>query len=391
MTSPPSEYPPPVDSTDEFVGPRRPTPRTSASRSASRSSAAGQAGLACAIRLLAAARGRPRADGAPRRGAGGRASRRARSPAPTSCRARVMNPLVDPGAVPGRRLAGRTYGQVEGETVYFMLDRKRAVPLRPVAAAVPQPRQLRRLGRRAQPLAGREGRGGRRVRPVRDRGAASCSSRTASCAASAPATRGATRTAARRPTSSRAPTSSPAPPCSPRAAGATSPAPRCAALRPRAQGPAGLGARRQGDLGGRAPLHKIVHTLGWPLRPQAQVQGVRRHLDLRHEPRGRDAEGLASASSSASTRPTRGSRRTTCCRSSSCTRSCARSSRAASASRWGAKAIPEGGYWAMPRLHAPGVVICGDAAGMVNVPAPQGRPLRDQVGDARRRDDLRAR
>jgi electron-transferring-flavoprotein dehydrogenase len=39
---------------------------------------------------------------------------------------------------------------------------------------------------------------------------------------------------------------------------------------------------------------------------------------------------------------------------------------------WGAKAIPEGGWWAMPRLHAPGVVIAGDAAGMVNVPELKG-------------------
>ncbi|MFL5908153.1 MAG: 4Fe-4S dicluster domain-containing protein, partial [Solirubrobacterales bacterium] len=39
---------------------------------------------------------------------------------------------------------------------------------------------------------------------------------------------------------------------------------------------------------------------------------------------------------------------------------------------WGAKAIPEGGYWAMPRLHAPGMVIAGDAGGMVNVPTLKG-------------------
>jgi electron-transferring-flavoprotein dehydrogenase len=39
---------------------------------------------------------------------------------------------------------------------------------------------------------------------------------------------------------------------------------------------------------------------------------------------------------------------------------------------WGAKAIPEGGYWAMPRLSAPGMVICGDGAGMVNVPVLKG-------------------
>ena len=39
---------------------------------------------------------------------------------------------------------------------------------------------------------------------------------------------------------------------------------------------------------------------------------------------------------------------------------------------WGAKAIPEGGYWALPRLAAPGLVICGDAGGMVNVPELKG-------------------
>jgi electron-transferring-flavoprotein dehydrogenase len=39
---------------------------------------------------------------------------------------------------------------------------------------------------------------------------------------------------------------------------------------------------------------------------------------------------------------------------------------------WGAKAIPEGGYWAMPKPSAPGMVICGDSAGMVNVPILKG-------------------
>src|ERR1700753_178835 len=39
---------------------------------------------------------------------------------------------------------------------------------------------------------------------------------------------------------------------------------------------------------------------------------------------------------------------------------------------WGAKAIPEGGYWAMPKLYAPGMVIAGDAGGMVNVPTLKG-------------------
>jgi electron-transferring-flavoprotein dehydrogenase len=39
---------------------------------------------------------------------------------------------------------------------------------------------------------------------------------------------------------------------------------------------------------------------------------------------------------------------------------------------WGAKAIPEGGWWALPKLAAPGMVICGDAGGMVNVPELKG-------------------
>jgi electron-transferring-flavoprotein dehydrogenase len=39
---------------------------------------------------------------------------------------------------------------------------------------------------------------------------------------------------------------------------------------------------------------------------------------------------------------------------------------------WGAKAIPEGGYWAMPKLTAPGLALCGDSGGMVNVPILKG-------------------
>src|SRR5919202_848821 len=40
---------------------------------------------------------------------------------------------------------------------------------------------------------------------------------------------------------------------------------------------------------------------------------------------------------------------------------------------WGAKTLPSGGYWAMPkRLWAPGVALAGDGAGMVNVPVLKG-------------------
>jgi electron-transferring-flavoprotein dehydrogenase len=40
---------------------------------------------------------------------------------------------------------------------------------------------------------------------------------------------------------------------------------------------------------------------------------------------------------------------------------------------WGAKTIPEGGYLSLPRqLHAPGMLLVGDSAGLVNVPALKG-------------------
>jgi electron-transferring-flavoprotein dehydrogenase len=39
---------------------------------------------------------------------------------------------------------------------------------------------------------------------------------------------------------------------------------------------------------------------------------------------------------------------------------------------WGAKAIPAGGYWAMPKLSMPGAVLAGDAGGMVNLAALKG-------------------
>jgi electron-transferring-flavoprotein dehydrogenase len=39
---------------------------------------------------------------------------------------------------------------------------------------------------------------------------------------------------------------------------------------------------------------------------------------------------------------------------------------------WGAKAIPAGGYWSMPKLSMPGAVLVGDAGGMVNLAALKG-------------------
>src|SRR3989440_2075465 len=48
---------------------------------------------------------------------------------------------------------------------------------------------------------------------------------------------------------------------------------------------------------------------------------------------------------------------------------------------WGAKTIPSGGYWAMPKqLWVPGMAIVGDSAGMVNVPKLKGIHLAMHAG-----------
>src|SRR5204862_4797003 len=40
---------------------------------------------------------------------------------------------------------------------------------------------------------------------------------------------------------------------------------------------------------------------------------------------------------------------------------------------WGAKTIPSGGWYSLPKqLHAPGLLLCGDGIGMVNIPRLKG-------------------
>jgi electron-transferring-flavoprotein dehydrogenase len=119
------------------------------------------------------------------------------------------------------------------------------------------------------------------------------------------------------------------------------------------------------------PFEKVVHTLGWPLRPQAKyrefggswIYGMSRDGEAPKVSLG-FVVGLDYADARLSVhdvlqefklhplvrRILDGGKRIA----------------------WGAKAIPEGGYWAMPRLHAPGMVICGDGGGMVNVPRLKG-------------------
>ena len=116
------------------------------------------------------------------------------------------------------------------------------------------------------------------------------------------------------------------------------------------------------------PLGRVIHTMGWPLRPGAKYRefggsfiypmgddmvtiGMVVWLDYR------DVElSVHDVLQELKTHPLvrkllEGGERVA----------------------WGAKTIPEGGFVALPRaLHAPGLLLCGDGAGLVNVPALKG-------------------
>jgi electron-transferring-flavoprotein dehydrogenase len=115
-------------------------------------------------------------------------------------------------------------------------------------------------------------------------------------------------------------------------------------------------------------LERVIHTMGWPLRPQAKYRefggsfiypmgpdlvsiGMVVGLDYR-DPRLNPHDLLQVLKTHSTVRAILdGGERI----------------------EWGAKTIPGGGFHALPRrLHAPGLLVCGDAAGMVNVPTLKG-------------------
>jgi electron-transferring-flavoprotein dehydrogenase len=115
------------------------------------------------------------------------------------------------------------------------------------------------------------------------------------------------------------------------------------------------------------PLDRVIHTLGWPLRYGAKY----------HEfggswiyPMGEDRVSLGFVVGLDYTDATvSGHDLLQLFKQSALVRKILDGGERVA---WGAKAIPEGGYWAMPKLSAPGMVICGDGAGMVNVPLLKG-------------------
>jgi electron-transferring-flavoprotein dehydrogenase len=116
------------------------------------------------------------------------------------------------------------------------------------------------------------------------------------------------------------------------------------------------------------PLERVIHTVGWPLRPQPRYREFGGSFIY---PMGKEmvavgmVVGLDYRDLELSVHDLLQELKTH--------RLVRRILEGGERVAWGAKTIPEGGFYALPRpLHAPGLVICGDAAGMVNVPALKG-------------------
>jgi electron-transferring-flavoprotein dehydrogenase len=116
------------------------------------------------------------------------------------------------------------------------------------------------------------------------------------------------------------------------------------------------------------PLDRVIHTLGWPLRWRSKYKEAGGSFIY---PMGEDkvcigmVVGLDTSDATFSTHDALQQLKT----HPFVKKILEGGKRVA----WGAKTIPSGGYWSMPkRLSSPGMLITGDAAGMVNVPTLKG-------------------
>src|SRR3954449_4265414 len=363
----PSEFPPPVDSAGEFLG-----PPTDAEDERIEVGVAivggGQAGLACAIRLLQLLED---------------------DPEPMEALGEVPVAVLEKGKVAGaHQLSGAVmnpsairelfpeddswphYGEVGGERVYFMPTRKRAIPLVPIPPPfrnhgnyVISVAELNRwLGEKAEEAGAyvlAETVGAKllveddKVVGVRtgDKGRDKSGGEKGNFEPGSDVIAKATVLAEGN------------------WGHLTGAALKALDLAPKDPQVWALGVKEVWEV--PKPFEKIVHTLGWPLRPGKQWQefggswiyGMNREGEAPKVSIG-FVTGLDYTDARFSVHDVlqefklhplvkkilEGGER----------------------KAWGAKAIPEGGYWAMPKLHAPGMVIAGDAGGLVNVPKLKG-------------------
>jgi len=116
------------------------------------------------------------------------------------------------------------------------------------------------------------------------------------------------------------------------------------------------------------PLRKVIHTMGWPLRSRKRYREFGGSFIY---PMGEDmvtlgmVVGLDYRDVSLSVHDLLQELKTH--------RRVRKILAGGERIAWGAKTIPEGGFHSLPsKLHAPGLVLCGDGAGFVNVPALKG-------------------
>jgi electron-transferring-flavoprotein dehydrogenase len=367
MSVAPSQFPPPVDSAHEFIG-----PPTDAEDERIEVGVAivggGQAGMACAIRLMQLLEDDPET-----------AERLGEVPVAVIEKGRVAGAhqlsggVMNPSAI--RTLLPEDdswphWGEVKRETVYFMLNRKRAVPLKPTPPPfrnhgnyVVSVAELNRwLAERAeeagayilaetvgQKLLVEDGRvvGVRTGDKGRDKSGGEKSNFEPGSDVIAKATVLAEG-------------------CWGHLTGAAMKALELAPNDPQVWA---LGVKEVWEV--PKPFEKIVHTLGWPLRGAAKWQefggswiyGMNREGEAPKVSLG-FVTGLDYTDARFSVHDVLQEFKL----HPLVRRILADGKRVA----WGAKAIPEGGYWALPKLHAPGMVIAGDAGGMVNVPRLKG-------------------
>ena len=367
MSAAPSQFPPPVDSAKEFVG-----PPTDAEDERIEVGVAivggGQAGLACAIRLLQLLENDPELT-----------ERLGEVPVAVIEKGRVAGAhqlsggVMDPSAI--RELlpdddSWPHYGEVKRETVYFCLNKKRAVPLKPTPPPfknhgnyVVSVAELNRwLGEKAEEMGAYvltetvgakllidEGKvvGVRTGDKGRDKSGGEKGNFEPGSDVIAKATVLAEGNWGH----------------------LTGAALKALDLAPKDPQVWALGVKEVWEV--EKPFEKIVHTLGWPLRASGKwkefggswIYGMNREGETPKVSIG-FVTGLDYVDARFSVHDVlqefklhplvkkilEGGKRVA----------------------WGAKAIPEGGYWAMPTLHAPGMVIAGDAGGMVNVPKLKG-------------------
>jgi electron-transferring-flavoprotein dehydrogenase len=363
----PSEYPPPVDSAGEFIGP--PTdPEDERIEVGVAIVGGGQAGLACAIRLLQLLEDDP--ELAERLGEVPVAViEKGKAAGAHQLSGAVMNPSAITELFPDDD-SWPSFGPVEGETVYFMLNRKRAVPLKPtpppfrnhgnhVVALAELNRWLADKAEEAGAYILTETTGHKLlvedgvVRGVRtgDKGRDKDGGEKSNFEPGSDVVAKATVLAEG---------------CWGHLTGAALKGLDLAGNDPQVWA---LGVKEVWEV--EKPFHKVVHTLGWPLRPGARwkefggswIYGMNREGEAPKVSIG-FVVGLDHTDARLSVHDVLQEFKL----HPLVRKILAGGKRVA----WGAKAIPEGGYWAMPRLHAPGMVVCGDAGGMVNVPRLKG-------------------